>query len=326
MAHAHGHPDEHDHGGHSHAGHGHSHGGHGHHHAPPPERMGQVYAIGIGLNLLYVAVEAGFGFATGSLALVADAGHNLSDVLGLVLAWGAYAAGALPPRGRLTYGWSKGSVLAALVNAVLLLVAVGAIAWEAVRRLGDPQPLDGGVVAGVAAVGILVNGATALMLMRGSAADLNQRGAFLHMVSDAAVSAGVVVAGLAVMFTGALWIDPAVSLAVAAVIAVGTWSLLRESFALAMDAAPRETPVEAIRACLAGLPGVTRVHDLHVWALSTTTTALTAHLVRPAGCDDALLGEAAQVLRERFGVAHVTLQVERDEATACGGGCEAASV
>lgn len=283
--------------------------------------MNRVYALGVGLNLIYVAVEAGFGLATGSLALVADAGHNLSDVLGLLLAWGASAVAGRPPQGRLTYGWSKGSVLAALANAVLLLAAVGAIAWEAVRRLQSPEPLQGEVVAAVAAVGIAVNGATALLLMRAASHDLNTRGAFLHMVADAAVSAGVVVAGLLVLWTGRLWIDPAVSLLVALVIAAGTWSLLRESFALALDAAPEGTPVEEIRGYLAGLPGVTRVHDLHVWAMSTTATALTAHLVRPAGSDDALLAEAAGVLKRRFGVEHVTLQVERDQDAACRGGC-----
>lgn len=283
--------------------------------------MNRVYALGVGLNLLYVAVEAGFGLTTGSLALVADAGHNLSDVLGLLLAWGAAAVANRPPQGRLTYGWSKSSVLAALANAMLLLVAVGAIAWEAVRRLQSPEPLQGGVVAGVAAMGILINGATALLLMRGSEHDLNTRGAFLHMVADAAVSAGVVVAGLLVLWTGQLWIDPAVSLVVALVIAAGTWSLLQESFALALDAAPRGTPVDEIRAYLAGLPGVVKVHDLHVWAMSTTATALTAHLVRPGGSDDALLAETAAVLKRRFGVEHVTLQVERDQDAACRGGC-----
>lgn len=304
---------------HAHAHHDHGHGGHGHHHAPAD--MGRAFAIGVGLNLAFVAVEAGFGLAVGSLALVADAGHNLSDVLGLLLAWGAAALAKQPPSGRRTYGWRKSSVLAALANAVLLLVAVGAIAWEAVRRLQAPEPVEGGVVAAVAAVGILVNGATALLFMRGQAHDLNVRGAFLHMVADALVSAGVVVAGLAVLWTGVLWIDPAVSLAVAAIIAVGTWGLLRESFDLSLDAAPRQTPMEEIRAYLAGLPGVTRVHDLHVWALSTTETALTAHLVRPAGGDDALLAEVAQALQARFGVGHATLQVEQDEAAACGGAC-----
>jgi cobalt-zinc-cadmium efflux system protein len=302
---------------HAHAHHGHD---HGHHHAPPAD-IGRAFAIGVALNVGFVAVEAGFGFATGSLALVADAGHNLSDVLGLLLAWGALALAKQPPSGRRTYGWRKSSVLAALANAVLLLVAVGAIAWEAVRRLQAPTPVEGGVVAAVAAVGILVNGATALLFVRGQAHDLNARGAYLHMLSDALVSAGVVVAGVLVAWTGRAWIDPAVSLAVAVVIAVGTWGLLRESLAMALDAAPRAARVEEIRAYLSGLPGVAKVHDLHVWALSTTETALTAHLVRPGGGDDALLAEAAASLQDRFGVAHATLQVERDEAAACRGAC-----
>ena len=283
--------------------------------------MGRIYAFGVALNLIYVAVEAGFGLATGSLALVADAGHNLSDVLGLLLAWGAAAISTRPPRGRLTYGWSKSSVLAAFANAILLLIAVGAIGWEAIGRLQSPAPIQGGVVAGVAAVGILINGATAVLLMRGAEQDLNTRGAFLHMAADALVSAGVVAAGLLVLWTGRLWIDPAISLLIAAVIAVGSWSLLRESFALAMDAAPRTASVEEIRAYLAGLPGVVRVHDLHVWALSTTATALTAHLVRPDGSDDQLLADTAEGLRKRFGVDHFTLQVERSDAAACRGGC-----
>ena len=304
---------------HAHADHEHGHGGHGHHHAPAD--MGRAFAIGVGLNLAFVTVEAGFGLAVGSLALVADAGHNLSDVLGLLLAWGAATLAKRSPSGRRTYGWRKSSVIAALANAVLLLVAVGAIAWEAVRRLQAPEPVEGLTVAAVAGVGIVVNGTTALLFMRGQASDLNVRGAFLHMAADALVSAGVVVAGLAVFWTGVAWIDPAVSLAVAAIIAVGTWGLLRESFDLSLDAAPRQTPMEEIRAYLAGLPGVTRVHDLHVWALSTTETALTAHLVRPAGGDDALLAEASAALQAKFGVGHATLQVERDEAAACGGAC-----
>ncbi len=289
----------------------HHHHGHGHHHHPAPGNMDRAFAIGAALNVGFVAVEAAAGFITGSLALLADAGHNLSDVLGLLLAWGAAVLARRAPTGRRTYGLRKGTILASLANAGLLLLAVGAIAWEAVRRFGDPQPVATGTVMIVAAVGVVINTATAMMFMRRQKEDLNVRGAFLHMAADAAISAGVVVAALAIALTGAAWIDPLVSLVIGAIIVVGTWGLLRDSLDLALDAAPRGIDPEAVRRWLEELPGVTEIHDLHVWGLSTTETALTAHLIRPDNTDpDTFLHEAGAGLAERFGIGHATLQVE----------------
>lgn len=287
------------------------HHGHGHHQHPAPGNMDRAFAIGAALNVGFVAVEAAAGFFTGSLALLADAGHNLSDVLGLLLAWGAAVLARRAPTGRRTYGLRKGTILASLANAGLLLLAVGAIAWEAVRRFGDPQPVATGTVMIVAAVGVVINTATAMMFMRRQKEDLNVRGAFLHMAADAAISAGVVVAALAIALTGATWIDPLVSLVIGAIIVVGTWGLLRDSLDLALDAAPRGIDPEAVRRWLEELPGVTEIHDLHVWGLSTTETALTAHLIRPDNTDpDTFLHEAGAGLAERFGIGHATLQVE----------------
>lgn len=304
----------HDHHGHEAHGvahhHGHSHGGgHGHQHHAPAD-FGRAFAIGAGLNIAFVAVEAAAGLMTGSLALVADAGHNLSDVLGLLMAWGAAAMARQAPTERRTYGLRKGTILASLANAGLLLLAVGAIVWEAVRRFGSPEPVLPGPVIAVAAIGVVINTATALMFMRGHH-DLNVRGAFLHMTADAAVSLGVVVAALVIWGTGWTWIDPAVSLAIAAVIVAGTWSLLRDSLDLALDATPRGIDPAAVRAWLSDQPGVTEVHDLHIWAMSTTETALTVHLTRPDNADaDDFLHETAHGLDQRFRIGHPTLQVE----------------
>lgn len=280
--------------------------------------MGRAFAIGVSLNLAFVAAEVAAGLWTGSLALLADAGHNLSDVLALLLAWGATVLARRAPAGRRTYGLRKATILASLANAVMLLVAVGVIVSEAVRRFAAPAPVDTSVVMLTAGLGVLINGATALLFMRGSQSDLNVRGAFLHMAADAAVSLAVVAGAAAIAVTGMLWIDPALSLGIAGVIVLGTWSLLRDSADMAMDAAPREIDVEAVRRWLADLPGVEDVHDLHIWAISTTETALTAHLLRPANHDpDTFLHAACEGLQTRFRICHATIQVETDAALAC---------
>lgn len=309
--HAHDHDHDHDHHDHGHA-HGHAHGRdhHGHHHHAPKD-FGRAFAIGTALNLGFVVVEATAGLVTHSLALLADAGHNLSDVLGLLMAWGAVVLAKRAPSARRTYGLRKGTILASLANAALLLIAVGAIAWEAVRRFAAPEPIQTGPVMVVAAVGIAINTATALMFMRGSKEDLNVRGAFLHMAADAAVSAGVVLAALAMTFTGWLWLDPVVSLLIVAVIVLGTWGLLRDSLDLALDAAPRGVDTAKVRDWLAARPGVSEVHDLHIWAMSTTETAMTAHVVRPLDeGHDQFLHDACAELASKFNIGHVTIQVE----------------
>ena len=294
--------------------HHHHHHGHEHDHAHGPAPGERGFALGVSLNLGFVVLELVAGLVAGSMALLADAGHNLSDVLGLVLAWVAVRLARRLPGGRRTYGWHRGTILAALGNAMLLLVAVGAIALESVQRLVAPAPVATGFMMGVAAAGILVNGATALLFAKGREADINRRGAYLHMVADAAVSAGVVAGGLLIRLTGWHWVDPVVGLVIAGVILIGTWGLLREAIDLAMDAVPRGIEPEAVRAWLAARPGVAEVHDLHIWALSTTETALTAHLVRPgAAVDDGFLGGVQQGLRERFGIGHATLQVEQGD-------------
>ncbi len=294
-------------------GHDHAHGGAGHSHAP--KNFGKAFAIGVALNLGFVVVELVFGLRAHSLALVADAGHNLSDVLGLLLAWGASALARTAPTQRRTYGLRGSSILAALFNAIFLLVSVGAIAWEAIRRFNQPAEVGGNIVISVALVGIAINTATALMFMSGRKGDLNIRGAFLHMMADAAVSAGVVVAGFAILWTGFHWIDPVVSLAIAAVIVVGTWGLLRDSINLSLDAVPAGIDPTAVEQYLRELPGVVRVHDLHIWAMSTTESALTAHLVKPDGkLDDPLLLRIQDELHDRFGIEHMTVQLECGDA------------
>jgi cobalt-zinc-cadmium efflux system protein len=315
MAHAHP-PHDHDHDHHDQAsGHAHAH-GHHHHHAPAD--MGRAFAIGVALNTAFVAAEVAAGLWSSSLALLADAGHNLSDVLALLLAWGAAVLARRAPAGRRTYGLRKGTILASLVNAVMLLVAIGVIVSESVRRLMHPAEIATNVVMLTAGLGIVINTATALLFFRRRGEDLNIRGAFLHMAGDAAVSAAVVVGALVIASTGLLWIDPALGLLIAVVIVLGTWGLLRDSVNLAMDAAPAGIDVDAVCAWLRGRPGVTEVHDLHIWAMSTTETALTAHLIRPANGDcDAFLHETCEGLAHRFNIGHATLQVETDASVVC---------
>ena len=285
--------------------------GHTHRHAPA--NVNAAFGIGIALNLAFVAVEAFYGWKVGSLALLADAGHNLSDVIGLVLAWGGALAGRLRPDARHTYGFKRASILAAFLNALLLLVAMGSLAWEAVHRLQSPQPVAGVTIMVVAGIGIVVNTATALLFMRGREKDLNIRGAFLHMAADALVSAGVVVAGGLALWFGWAWLDPVVSLIIAAVIVWGTWSLFRQSLHLLFDGVPEGVDLHAVHSLLQGLPGVAQVHDLHVWAMGTNETALTAHLVMPAGGgDDTFLQHATDELHAHFEIRHVTLQVVRE--------------
>lgn len=302
--------------------HGHHHGHqHGHqHHAHAPASFDRAFAIGIVLNAGFVAVEAWVGWKIGSLALLADAGHNLSDVAGLVLAWGGALAGRLRPDARHTYGWKRASILAAFANALLLLVAMGSLAWEALQRLGQPEPVEAWTMIAVAGVGIVVNTATALLFMRGRAHDLNIRGAFLHMAADALVSAGVVLAGVLLLWQGWAWIDPVVSLLIAAVIVVGTWGLFRQSLHLLFDGVPAHIDLDEVRQELLALPGVQRVHDLHVWAMGSNEIALTAHLLMPGGgADDAFFHLATDRLQQRFGIRHVTLQPVRETVMA---GCQ----
>ncbi len=299
--------------GHDHRAHRAHHGpGHGHAHGPTPANFNRAFAVGIGLNMAFVAVEAFYGWKIDSLALLADAGHNLSDVIGLVLAWGAALAGRLRPDARHTYGWKRASILAAFINAALLLVAMGSLAWEAVQRLQAPHPVEGMTVMAVAGVGIAVNTATALLFMRGSKSDLNIRGAFLHMAADALVSAGVVVAGGLALWFGWNWLDPVVSLLIAAVIVAGSWGLFRQSVHLLFDGVPAGIDLHAVQALLEAQPGVARVHDLHVWAMGTSEVAMSAHLVMPQGhADDAFLQRATQELHHHFEIDHVTIQVVR---------------
>ena len=284
--------------------------GHSHDH-PNPAGFGGAFAIGIALNLAFVVVEAVYGLVAGSMALLADAGHNLSDVLGLILAWAGASLVKRRPNARFSYGLKKSSILAALLNALLLLVATGAIIAEAIRRLANPVATDGGLIMGVAAVGILVNGATAWLFARGRHHDINIRGAFLHMVADAAVSVGVVLAGLLILQTGKLWIDPATSLAVAAIILWGTWDLLTESATMTLAGVPKGIDSGHVGRALEKLPGVTGIHHLHIWSLSTTETALTVHLVVSGEVDrDKLIRQANAYVHQLFGISHSTIQVE----------------
>lgn len=305
------HDDDHDHGhvepGRDSAGHGHG-----------PESFGTAFAVGITLNIAFVIIEAIYGVAAGSMALVADAGHNLSDVLGLLVAWVAVVLSRRAPSARYTYGLRGSSILAALFNAVFLLVAVGAIGWEAIQRLLNPEPVASLTVIVVATIGIAVNGVTAWLFASGRKGDLNIRGAYLHMVADAAVSAGVAVAGLVILLTGWNWLDPAGSLMISAVIVWGAWGLLRESMAMSLNAVPRGIDPVAVRAYLERRPGVVQVHDLHIWSVSTTEVALTCHLVIPAGAPgDAYLLDLAVQLRDIFGIQHATMQVETDPGSPC---------
>jgi cobalt-zinc-cadmium efflux system protein len=304
----------HSHQDHDHNGQAHGPGGHAH----APGNFGAAFAIGITLNTIFVIVEAIFGYASNSMALVADAGHNLSDVLGLVVAWVAVVLSKRAPSPRFTYGLRGSSILAALFNAVFLLVAVGAIGWEAIQRLLHPEPVAGVTVIVVAAVGIFINGITAWLFASGSNGDLNIRGAYLHMAADAAVSMGVVVAGLVILFTGWAWLDAATSLLISAVIVWGTWGLLRDSMAMSMSAVPPGIDPAAVRGYLEKCVGVAQVHDLHIWPMSTTEVALTCHMVIPAGQPgDAYLMEIAHHLKKDFGIHHATVQVETDPNSPC---------
>lgn len=298
----------------------HHHHDHGHSHAP--NNFGRAFAIGITINLAYVGIEAIAGLTTGSMALLADAGHNLSDVLGLAVAWAGLRLAQRPASARFTYGLKRSGILAALFNGVLLLFACGAIAVEAVRRLADPQPVPGTIIMAVAAGGILVNGITAWLFARGRAGDVNIRGAYLHMLADAGVSAAVVVSGLIILKTALYWIDPALSLVVVAVILRGTWGLLRESVAMALDAVPDGIDAQAVADFLKSRPGVVTVHDLHIWPMGTTDTALTAHLVMPEGHPgDAALAALAHDLEHRFGIDHATIQIETGAADCAAVAC-----
>jgi cobalt-zinc-cadmium efflux system protein len=308
--------------------HDHDHGRDRHdHHAAghAPANFGRAFLIGTTLNIGFVVLEATFGILSNSVALLADAGHNLSDVLGLLVAWGASVLARRQPSAHFTYGLRRSSILSALLNAVFLLVAVGAIAFEAVQRLVHPEPVAGGTVMAVAAVGILVNGTTAWLFSRGGKNDINIRGAFLHMAADAGVSAAVVVSGFLIARTGWLWLDPVTSLIVVAVILIGTWSLLRQSIGMSLDRVPEHIPPAKVVAALERLPGVTMIHDLHIWSLSTTEVALTCHLVMPAGCPgDAFLHAASTMLHDRFKIEHSTFQVERGNGEQCARGSVAA--
>lgn len=296
--------------------HDHDHAGHGHSHAPAS--FGRAFAIGTALNIGFVLVEAVYGILAGSMALLADAGHNLSDVLGLVIACGAATLAKRSPSARYTYGLRSSSILAAFLNALLLLVAIAVIAVEAIRRFSEPAPVAGTTVMIVAAIGIVINGVTAWLFASGRKGDLNVRGAFLHMAADAAVSAGVVVAGFIISRTGWAWIDSVTSLVIVAVIAIGTWGLLRDSVNMSLQATPPGLDTEEVADFLRQRPGVAAIHDLHIWPLSTTETALTVHLLVPGGYPgDAYTADLGSALHERFGIDHATVQIETDVGTPC---------
>jgi cobalt-zinc-cadmium efflux system protein len=307
---------DHDHGKHAHD-HGHS---HGHDHAHAPKDFGFTFAVVTALNLGLVVLQVAFGLVANSVALLADAGHNFGDALALLLAWGAHVMAKATPTRRYTYGFRSASILAALANGVILLVATGAIAWEAIQRFSEADEVAGMTVMIVAALGIVINGISAWLLLSGQAGDLNIRGAFLHLVGDALVSVGVVVAGGLILLTGWHWIDPAASLVISAVIIWSTWGLLRNAVNLSLAAVPHGINPDDVRAYLEGLPGVKCIHDLHIWAMSTTETALTVHLVMPNGtAGDTLLLQLSQELHHRFKIDHPTVQIETD-----GDGCKLA--
>jgi cobalt-zinc-cadmium efflux system protein len=283
---------------------------HDHHHAPP-DRMSRAFAIGIALNVAFVIVGVAAGIAANSTALLADAAHNLGDVLGLAMAWGATVLAKRMRTARRTYGLRRTTILAALANGGLVLFAIGGVVWEAVLRLDTPHAVDGGVVAIVAGIGVVLNAVAATLFARGRDKDMNRRGAFVHLVADAAVSAGVVVAGILVWRTGLAWIDPATSLAVSATILWGTWKLVREAFDLLLDAVPPHIDPDAVATYLSGLPGIREVHDLHVWSMSTTEVALTAHLVLPwPSAPPDFLASIQHELEHRFAIHHITIQLE----------------
>ena len=284
-----------------------------HHHAH--DNYNRAFALAVGLNVAFVAVEISYGLLINSLALMADAGHNLSDVLGLLIAWGASLLAKRRPSPRRTYGLRRVTILASLLSALLLFTALGAMAWEAISRLPHPAPVPGWPIITVAGIGVVINTISALLFVSGHQHDLNIKGAFLHMAADAAVSFGVVLAGAAMLVTGWLWLDPVISLAISVAIFVGTWGLLRDSVNLAVDAVPRGIVPEEVETYLLNLPGVTACHDLHIWGMSTTEAALTAHLVAPEiENNDAFLHHIAHSLREQFGIPHSTIQIERGDA------------
>lgn len=304
----HGH-DHGDHGDHGHGAHGHAH-GHHHHHVDP-NGNGRAFALAIALNVVFVGIEFTYGFIANSTALMADAGHNLSDVLGLLVAWGAAMLTRSAPNRRYTYGLRSSSILAALFNALILMLACGAIAWEAVHRFSNPGPVVGMTVAVVAAIGVAINGFSAWLFMAGARDDINIRGAYQHMAADAAISLGVVLSGLAIMFTGWTWLDPVVSIVIVLFILVSTWALLKESLRLVLAAVPDNVDAAKVAAYLESRPGVTSIHDLHIWAMSTTETALTAHLVMPAGYPgDAEVDAIVAGLKGEYAIHHCTLQIE----------------
>lgn len=292
--------------------HQHNHSGGRHHHHVAPNKQGRIFAFVIILNTVFVVIEFGYGFIANSTALVADAGHNISDVLSLLLAWSAIILTRKQPSQRYTYGLRSTSILAALANAMLLLVVSGGIAWEAIHRFSQPPAVDSLTVSVVAAVGIFVNGLSAWLFMKGSKKDLNIRGAYLHMAADTAVSLAVVIAGVVIFYTSWYWLDPVISLVIVIVILVGTWGLLLDSLKLALNAVPEGIDVPAIHEYLSQLSGVTDIHDLHIWGLSTTETALTVHLVMPGGhSGDAFMDDIIQTLNEHYSVHHSTLQIEQ---------------
>jgi cobalt-zinc-cadmium efflux system protein len=294
------------------------HGGHDHSHSHTPMNFGRTFAIATALNIALVAAQVVYGLLTNSLALLADAGHNFGDVMGLVMAWGAFAVADWRPSARFTYRLRAASILSAFANGLILLVATGAIAWEAVQRFISPEPVATGTVIAVAAIAIVINGASAWLLSRGSQSDLNMRGAFLHMLADAGVSVAVVAAAAGIMFTGWQWLDPAASLLISVVILVGTWRLLREALRLSLNAAPSAIDPAEVHRYLRGLPEVADVHDLHIWAMSTTETALTCHLVTPAGHPgDDFLHRVAHDLQHRFEIGHTTVQIELNDGGKC---------
>jgi len=289
-----------------------------HDHNHQIDSYNRAFAIGVMLNVVFVVFEAGYGVAAESLALIADAGHNLSDVLSLLLAWGASWLATKAATEKRTYGFRKATILASLVSAILLFIALGGITWEAIGRFSDPKPVEGKTVIIVAAIGVVINTITALLFMSGRKNDLNIRGAFLHMAADAGVSLGVVVAGIIMMLTGWLLVDPIISLIIVVVILISTWSLFRDSMNLALDSVPDGIDMAGIKKYLAGIENVSEVHDLHVWALSTTEVALSVHLVMVEGCrNNDFLPELQQQLHDRFSIEHSTIQIENYENSSC---------
>jgi cobalt-zinc-cadmium efflux system protein len=313
--HGHGHHHDHDHDHESDHEHGHHH-GLGHSHAP--KDFNRAFAVGVFLNLALVIAQLIFGLIAHSLALVADAGHNFADVLGLLLAWWASRLGKSSPTRKHTYGFRGVSILAALANAILLIASMGAVAWEAIQRLEHPTEVNGHIVIWLAVLGIVVNATSAFLFFSGRRDDLNIRGAFLHLLSDAAISLGVVIAGAAILWTGKLWIDPVMSLIIVVTILWGTWGLLRESINLALQAVPEHIDRDAVEKFLRSRRGVVSIHDLHIWGMSTTSVALTAHLVmQPAQIDDAFLAHLCEELAHDFGIEHSTFQVESGDGPSC---------